>query len=98
MSAIIAGKCKQCQGSYYISLGHPPWFDDRVKHNKDNAIYDSFDRLRKTGLCPTCGKTHYAQFAADWKKHSATPETTAIVKGESANGHRNRPRRQREKT
>lgn len=85
MSAILSGKCKKCFGKYYISLGHPKWFDDRMKHNKDNAIYDRFEKLRSTGLCPECGKNHYARFASEWKK-AASQEV-----GDS-NGHRIRQR------
>jgi len=92
MSAIIAGKCSQCQKDYYISMGHPKWFDDKVQRALDNPIYDSFETLRKRKLCPDCGKTHYAKFAADWKKHTQhlSPQSTSRTGG--PNGHRSRQR------
>lgn len=86
MSAIIAGECKQCQGKYYISLGHPKWFNDRIKSSKQSPIFDSFDKLRKVGLCPECGKDHYAKFAAEWKKSSTKSErrkSTSITMGKA---------------
>jgi hypothetical protein len=73
MSATIKGKCKKCSGSYYINLGNAKWFSDRMEHNRDNPIYDSYEQLKKAGLCPSCGKNHYAKFASSWKKHSTQP-------------------------
>jgi len=73
MSATLAGKCKQCSQKYYVSFGHPKWFDKKLdkKTNKPNPIFSSFESLRKTGLCPACGRAPYAKFAAEWKRHSA---------------------------
>jgi hypothetical protein len=84
MSAIISGKCKQCNGSFYISLGHPKWFEDRMKFAKENPIYDSFDKLRRKQLCPECGKQHYAKFASNWKKSTSTSVAAANKNNERA--------------
>lgn len=56
MSAIIAGKkCKKCSGSWYVSLGHPKWFDDVVKRRKEpNVVYRTFEDCRHSGLCAAC--------------------------------------------
>jgi hypothetical protein len=72
MNAVISGKCKKCKRTYYMSFGHPKWFDDHVNKAKRSLIHDSFEKLRKAGVCPDCGKQHYAKFASDWKANAAT--------------------------
>lgn len=56
MSAIIAGEsCKKCGNKYFVSLGHPPWFDDVVKKRKPPCeIYKRYLRIAQSGKCPTC--------------------------------------------
>lgn len=56
MSAVIAGtKCRGCGNSYYVSLGHPKWFDDVVKHNKPKSeLFKQFEELQASGFCPPC--------------------------------------------
>jgi len=56
VSAIIAGKsCKKCKKDYYLSLGHPKWYDDVVKRclpKSDNFL--QFERLARSGMCLGC--------------------------------------------
>jgi len=56
MSVIIAGdKCKGCGKPYMISLGHPQWFDDVVKHGKPKSQqFKLFENMRLSGYCPEC--------------------------------------------
>jgi hypothetical protein len=56
MSAIVAGKsCKLCKNKYYVSIGHPDWFDNVVKRRrKPCPIYKRYVRIAKSRLCPTC--------------------------------------------
>ena len=78
MSAIIKGKCSKCQGTYHIDLGNTKWFSDRMEKNRDNPIFDSYEQLRKSGLCPNCGKHHYARFASEWRKNSTPPAEFSV--------------------
>lgn len=56
MSAIIAGKaCKKCGKEYYLSLGHPRWYDDVVKRGKPKSDhYREWEEMKKSGKCPNC--------------------------------------------
>ena len=56
MSAVVAGKsCKQCKKPYYVSFGHPKWFDDVVKRGMPKSeLYKQFEELRHSGMCPQC--------------------------------------------
>lgn len=50
MSAIIAGKsCNNCSNDYYLSMGHPLWFDRKI-----GALYKGYLIARSSGLCPAC--------------------------------------------
>jgi transposase len=102
MSAIINGTCKKCQGTYHIDLGNTKWFSDRMEHNRDNPIFDSYEQLRQSRLCPNCGKHHYARFASAWKKHSTAPaefstDSQSTTKGVAKNVHPSGKRRSRQK-
>ncbi len=56
MSAIITGSsCKKCKRKYYLSLGHPKWYDDVIKRGmskSDNFL--AYEKLCKSGMCPSC--------------------------------------------
>jgi len=55
MSAIIAGNCKQCKRDFYVSLGHPRWFDEAIwKGKTDSPEYQEFLKVRASGLCTNC--------------------------------------------
>ncbi len=56
MSAIISGwKCKDCKQKYWISLGHPKWYDDVVKKGEPkNESFELFEDIQKSGRCLTC--------------------------------------------
>jgi len=56
MSAIIAGKsCKRCGNPFYVSLGHPDWYDDVIKRGLPaTERYDNFCILRQSGMCLDC--------------------------------------------
>ena len=56
MSAIISGwQCKDCKEKYWISLGHPKWFDDVIKKGEPkNATFELFEDIQKSGRCLTC--------------------------------------------
>ncbi len=56
MSAIIAGKsCRKCKREYYLSLGHPKWYDDVIKRRMPTAAdYLQFERVAVSGMCPRC--------------------------------------------
>lgn len=56
MSAIIAGdNCRGCGKDYYISLGHPKWYNDVVKHKRpENKIFKLYKRICRSGLCLNC--------------------------------------------
>ena len=56
MSAIIAGrKCKQCCEEYYMSFGHPEWYDDVMKRGKPkSSTFLRFEDMQKSGLCVQC--------------------------------------------
>ena len=56
MSAIIAGKsCKRCGEKFYVSLGHPKWYDDVVKRGKPPCSkFERFESMRKSGMCYNC--------------------------------------------
>lgn len=56
MSAIVAGEsCKVCKKSYWVSFGHPKWYDDVMKRRMPES--ESFKRYRemaRSGMCPGC--------------------------------------------
>ena len=56
MSAIIAGKsCKICNKEYYISFGHPKWFDDVLKRGKEPCKeFKKFCNIQESGMCLYC--------------------------------------------
>ena len=56
MSAILAGKsCKKCNSEWYVSFGHPKWYDDVVKRRLPASItYSTFRDCQSSGLCPKC--------------------------------------------
>lgn len=56
MSAIIAGKeCKKCKKEYYVSFGHPKWFDDVMKRRlPENKEFKKFKKCQQSGLCLVC--------------------------------------------
>lgn len=56
MNAIIAGKpCKKCGKKYYLSLGHPKWFDDVMKrHLPKSDEFLKFEKMAASGMCPKC--------------------------------------------
>jgi hypothetical protein len=56
MSAIIAGeKCKLCSKRYFVSMGHPDWFDNVIKRRKEPcSIYRRYVRIAKSGICTFC--------------------------------------------
>jgi len=58
MSAIIAGEsCKECKQEFYISFGHPEWYDDVVKrHLPESDQFKLFRDMSWSGLCPNCYK------------------------------------------
>lgn len=52
MSVIIAGeKCKSCGKEFWLSLGHPKWFDFPMKYPEQ---YELFKELRLSGKCAYC--------------------------------------------
>ncbi len=56
MSAIITGSsCKKCKRKYYLSLGHPKWYDDVVKRRMPKSNnYLQFERMAVSGMCLSC--------------------------------------------
>jgi hypothetical protein len=54
MSAILAGTCKKCKEEFWISYGHPKWFDDYVKKNIESKEMTAFLKMRKSRLCINC--------------------------------------------
>ena len=55
MSAIIAGvSCAKCENKYYISLGHPAWFDTWMKRKKITPQLKRFWKISESELCPAC--------------------------------------------
>jgi hypothetical protein len=56
MSAIIAGKeCKGCKQDYYMSFGHPKWYDDVVKRGMpESEKFKEFRKLQQSGYCLLC--------------------------------------------
>jgi len=56
MSAIIAGKsCRGCGREYWVSLGHPEWYDDVVKRGLEKSEnFKRYERMAKSGMCPRC--------------------------------------------
>jgi hypothetical protein len=68
MSAIIAGKsCKKCGKEYYVSFGHPKWYDDVMKRNNPpGEIFQAFRVFQKSGECPNCYLSHCTK--NDWRK------------------------------
>lgn len=56
MSAIIAGNsCKKCEKKYWLSLGHPKWYDDVMKRRlpkSDNFLV--FEKIVRSGMCFRC--------------------------------------------
>ena len=54
MSAIVAGKaCKKCGEKFWVSFGHPKWFNEGVK-GKSSPEWEEFIELAKSGMCPDC--------------------------------------------
>jgi len=50
MSAILASKqCLECKVSFWISFGHPPWFETR-----SGPIWGAFMAVARTKKCPVC--------------------------------------------
>jgi hypothetical protein len=56
MSAIIAGNsCKKCKKPYYLSLGHPKWYDDSMKRRLPKSDeFLKFEKMALSGMCPRC--------------------------------------------
>lgn len=56
MSAIIAGNsCKKCGKKYYLSLGHPKWYDDVMKRRLPKSDeFIKFEKMALSGMCPGC--------------------------------------------
>ena len=56
MSAIILGNsCRKCKREYYLSLGHPKWYDDVVKRRMPKSDdYLQFERVAVSGMCLSC--------------------------------------------
>ena len=74
MSAILAGKeCKICKGKWYVSLGHPEWYDRVVKKNRTPCnTYKRFVRIAKSGICPSC-------LTGKIEPHSLAVETIRLI-------------------
>ena len=71
MSATIAGEsCKKCGDEYYVSLGHPKWFDDVIKRDLPfNDTWKAFCRFAASGECPDC-------YLSDAPAYDWTPMTS----------------------
>lgn len=55
MSAIVAGKCKKCNEDFWVTLGHPEWFDDVVKRRMpENDEFKEWKAWKLSGLCAEC--------------------------------------------
>lgn len=72
MSAIIAGNaCKKCGKKYWISFGHPKWYDDVIKRRAPkNETFLQFEKMARSDLCFKCfisQETLYEKKSADQK-------------------------------
>jgi len=78
MSAIIAGKaCKECGQEYYISFGHPKWYDDVVKRNlPPSDDYKAFRKFQTSGKCPNCYLKNLPD--NDWRKAAIDSVKTGL--------------------
>lgn len=56
MSVIISGEsCVSCKKSFWVSLGHPKWYDDVIKRGMPkNENYLRLEKIAKSGKCPEC--------------------------------------------
>lgn len=56
MSAIIAGKsCKACKKLYWLTFGHPKWYDNVVKRGMpESNAFRRFREIAKSGMCLSC--------------------------------------------
>lgn len=83
MSAVIAGKsCKVCHNEYFISLGHPKWFDDVTKRKlPPSKTYIAFREAQSSGLCPPCWLSRIIENLEDKKikKEDLPEEFIAIL-------------------
>ena len=54
MSAIITGICTKCKNKYYLSLGHPKWFNSWMKNKEITPQLKRFWKMTESELCPAC--------------------------------------------
>lgn len=56
MSAIITGEaCKECGRKYWVSLGHPKWYDDVMKRREPKGEdFLFYENMVLSGKCPNC--------------------------------------------
>ena len=73
MSAIIAGKdCEVCGREYWMSFGHPDWYDDVMKRGLEaSEQFTTYVKMAKSGLCPKC----YAESTVEgWEEYEGKYE------------------------
>lgn len=111
MSCIIAGDaCAECGKKYWVSLGHPNWFDDVIKRGKPKSEdYLFFEDMAQSGKCPKCflqnkmdfyelkgkGKPKRKRKVSDEPKRKEKSETSNLVPGNRREQRRRLPRRSR---
>jgi len=81
MSAIVAGKsCKKCKKEYWVSLGHPKWYDDvMVRRLPESENFSEYKKLTKSGMCLAC-------FLRDTKRVEFLQGVEILVKRYKSNG------------
>ena len=62
MSATLAGICKKCNKDYYISFGHPKWFNDGAYKGIDSPEFRAYKNLRKVKICTKCDQNIWKEF------------------------------------